>query len=103
MGEFKFQLPASWTLERRQASAIHTVGIDGIPWPCKVSTDQDILTVRRNRSESGKTYIPWPFETRGELLISTATLLERESPYPLLTELARGTLNRLRNLSLIHI
>lgn len=97
MGEFKFRLPASWTLERRQASAIHTVGIDGIPWPCKVSTDQDILTVRRNRSESGKTYIPWPFETRGELLISTATLLERESPYPLLTELARGTLNRLRN------
>jgi len=97
MGEFKFRLPASWTLERRQASAIHTVGIDGIPWPCKVSTDQDILTVRRNRNESGKTYIPWLFETRGELLISTATLLEQASPYPLLTELARGTLNRLRN------
>ena len=97
MGEFKFRLPASWSLERRQASAIHTVGIDGIPWPCKISTDEDILTVRRNRNESGKTYIPWPCDTRGELLISTATLLEQASPYPLLTELARGTLNRVRN------
>jgi len=97
MGEFKFRLPASWSLERRQASAIHTVGIDGIPWPCKVSTDQDVLTVLRNRNESGKTYIPWRCDTRGELLISTATLLEQEAPYPLLTELARGTLNRLRN------
>ena len=97
MGEFKFRLPASWSLERQQASAIHTVGIDGIPWPCKVLTDGDILTVLRNRNESGKTYIPWLCDTRGELLISTATLLERASPYSLLTELARGTLNRLRN------
>ncbi len=97
MGEFKFRLPASWSLERRQAAAIHTVGIDGIPWPCKVSTDGDILTVLRNRNESGKTYIPWQCDTRGELLISTATLLEQASPYPLITELARGTLNRLRN------
>lgn len=97
MGEFKFRLPASWSLERRQASAIHTVGIDGIPWPCKVSTDEDILTVSRNRNESGRTYIPWLSETRGELLISTATLLEQTSAYPLLTEIARGTLNRLRN------
>jgi len=97
MGEFKFRLPTSWSLERRQASAIHTVGIDGIPWPCKVSTDEDVLTVRRNRNESGKTYIPWPCDARGELLISTATLLEQATPYPLLTELARGTLNRLRN------
>jgi hypothetical protein len=97
MGEFKFRLPASWSLERRQAGAIHTVGLDGIPWPCKVSTDEDILTVSRNRSESGKTYIPWQCEAYGELLISTATLLEQDAPFPLLTELARGTLNRLRN------
>ncbi len=97
MGEFKFRLPESWTLDRRQASAIHTVGIDGIPWPCKVAKEKDVLTVRRNRNESGKTYAPWRSDTRGELLISTATLLEQSTPYPLLTELARGTLNRLRN------
>ncbi len=97
MGEFKFRLPAAWSLERQQASAIHTVGIDGIPWPCKISLDGDILTVSRNRNESGKTYVPWLFDKHGELLIATATLLEQPEPYPMLTELARGTLNRLRN------
>ena len=97
MGEFKFRLPADWSLQRRQASSIHTVGIDGIPWPCKVSTQDQILTISRNRHESGKTYIPWTFEAFGELMIATGTLLENPEPYPLLTELARGTLNRLRN------
>ena len=97
MGEFKFRLPADWSLQRRQASSIHTVGIDGIPWPCKVSTQDNILTISRNRHESGKTFIPWTFEKFGELMIATGTLLESSEPYPLLTELARGTLNRLRN------
>ena len=97
MGEFKFRLPADWSLQRRQASSIHTVGIDGIPWPCKVSTKDQILTISRSRSESGKTYIPWTFKAFGELMIATGTLLEDSEPYPLLTELARGTLNRLRN------
>ena len=97
MGEFKFRLPPQWTLERRQSAAIHTVGLDGIPWPCKISIDGSTLTVNRNRNESGKTYIPYSFPIYGELLISTGTLPEREEPYWILMELARGTLNRLRN------
>lgn len=97
MGEFKFRLPADWTLERRQSAAIHTVAMDGIPWPCRISIEDSILTVRRNRNESGKTYIAYPFDHHGELLICTGTLPERDQPYSLLQELARGTLNRLRN------
>ena len=97
MGEFKFRLPTRWTLERRQSAAIHTVGLDGIPWPCKIAIDGPVLTVSRNRNESGKTYIPYSFPDYGELLISTGTLPEREEPYSMLMELARGTLNRLRN------
>lgn len=97
MGEFKFRLPSDWSLERRQSAAIHTVGIDGIPWPCKISVNDSLLTVKRNRNESGKTYIAYPFAKHGELLISTGTLPERDRPYGLVKELARGTLNRLRN------
>ena len=97
MGEFTFRLPPQWTLERRQSAAIHTVGLDGIPWPCKISIDDCVLTVSRNRNESGKTFIPYSFPNYGELLISTGTLPEREEPYSMLMELARGTLNRLRN------
>ena len=97
MGEFKFRLPPQWTLERRQSAAIHTVGLDGIPWPCKISINDSLMSVTRNRNESGKTFIPYSFPNYGELLISTGTLPEREEPYSMLMELARGTLNRLRN------
>ena len=97
MGEFKFRLPAEWSMDRRQASAIHTVGIDGIPWPCKISASQEILTVSRNRNEAGRTYVLFSFEKYGELMVATGTLVERADAYALLPELARGTLNRLRN------
>ena len=97
MGEFKFRLPHHWSLDRRQSAAIHTVGLDGIPWPCKISLKDSLLIVSRNRNESGKTYVPYLFPKYGELLIATGTLPERPQSYSLLLELARGTLNRLRN------
>lgn len=97
MGEFKFRLPHHWSLQRRQSAAIHTVGLDGIPWPCKISIEDSVLAVSRNRNESGKTFVPYSFPKYGELLIATGTLPERKQPYSLLMELARGTLNRLRN------
>jgi len=97
MGEFKFRLPPHWTFQRRQSAAIHTVGLDGIPWPCKISINDSVLSVTRNRNESGKTFVPYSFEKYGELLIATGTLPEREEPYSMVLELARGTLNRLRN------
>jgi hypothetical protein len=97
MGEFRFRLPDDWTLVTRQASSIHVVGLDGIPWPCRVFTEGNTLVIRRNRDESGKIYIAYPFAKHGEYTICTGSLPERSEPYDLLTELARGTLNRLRN------
>ncbi len=97
MGEFRFRLPEQWSLESRQAGSIHVVGIDGVPWPCRVFADGNTLVINRNRDESGRTYISYPFEKRGEFTICTGTLPERPEQYGLLTELARGTLNRLRN------
>lgn len=97
MGTLYFNLPHDLTFTRPQAATIHTVGIDGIPWPCKVSVNDGLLSVTRNREGSGKTFVPLPFEDHGFLTVPTGTLLERERPYCLLTEVARGTLNRLRN------
>ena len=51
MGEFRFRLPDDWTLASRQASSIHVVGLDGIPWPCRVFTEGKTLVVRRNRDD----------------------------------------------------
>ena len=109
MGEFRFRVPLDWNLDPYHANSVHIVGIDGIPWPCRISIGEDLvdaatgqstgklLTVSRNRDESGKLFTVYPFSKRGEMLICSGTLPSREAPYELLSELARGTLNRLRN------
>ena len=98
MGEFTFRLPADWEPTNSQAKSIHVIGLDGVPSPCRISTTESgILTIARNRDESGKVFIAYPFEGYGEFTVGTGTLPESPTPYRLLIELARGTLNRLRN------
>ena len=55
------------------------------------------LVVERAESDSGNFFIPCAIEGHGELMLSTASLMERDEPYHLQVELARGTINRLRN------
>jgi hypothetical protein len=97
MGEFRFKLPADWEPTKAQAKSIHVIGLDGVPSPCRVSADDGVLSIIRNRDESGKVFLAYPFEGFGEFTIGTGTLPESDTPYRLLIELARGTLNRLRN------
>ncbi len=97
MGEFKFRIPDDWDFEKRHAACVHVIGLDGIPGQCRILNDGKILSISRSRNESGKVYCPFPFEHFGELLVSTGTLPERDEPYSLVLELARGTLNRLNN------
>ncbi len=104
MSEFRFRLPLEWKLSPFHAGSIFVVGMDGIPWPCKVQLEHTgtdgngpVLKVIRNQDESGKLFFIYPVKKRGELLICTGTLPVRGTTYQLLTELARGTLNRVRN------
>ncbi len=97
MGEFRFRLPADWKPTTSQAKSIHVIGLDGVPSPCRVSSEDGFLTIARNRDESGKVFVAFPFEEFGELTVGTGTLPESTVAYQLLIELARGTLNRLRN------
>lgn len=97
MGQFLFDIPSHWSIQSRQAASIHVVGIDGVPWPCKVNLDDSTLIIQRNRDESGHVFISFPFSEYGEIVVSTGTLPESPKPYCLVTELARGTANRLRN------
>jgi hypothetical protein len=105
MGEFKFKVPADWPLDPYHGNSIHIVGMDGVPWPCRiaVSTEaeveqQRVITINRNQTDSGKLFVQFDFADRGEHLICTGTLPpDNDDPYDLMVELARGTLNRLRN------
>jgi hypothetical protein len=72
-------------------------GVEGIPWECRSSWQDDQLVVARSVAESGYLFIPWRVPGHGDLVLSTATLMVRERPYLLPVEVARGTLNRLRN------
>ncbi|MDW8039075.1 MAG: hypothetical protein RMI90_13705, partial [Thermoguttaceae bacterium] len=75
----------------------YLAGIDRIPWPCRVEWNQGELVIERHVSDSANLYIPWPVEGVGVLMLSTATLMEREEPYHLPLELARGKLAQVRN------
>ena len=97
MGEFRFTLPVDWEPTNSQAKSIHVIGLDGVPSPCRVTSEEGVLSIVRNRDESGKVFLTWPFEGFGEFTIGTGTLPESQTPYRLLIELTRGTLNRLRN------
>ncbi|MBI3837994.1 MAG: endo-1,4-beta-xylanase [Planctomycetia bacterium] len=72
-------------------------GMDEIPWHSRTSWTDQGLIVERAESDSGNFSIPCPVAGHGQLILSTASLMERERPYHLQVELARGTLNRLRN------
>jgi hypothetical protein len=76
---------------------VHMCGQEDLPWFARVYFSGDHLVVERNESESGRVFVPWRIGERGPLLIGTATLMERNEPYLLEVELARGMLNTLRN------
>jgi hypothetical protein len=103
--EFRFRTPVQWSLNSFQLGLIHVVGLDGTPWPSKVRIDREspdadngpVIHVARNSAESGHVFFLFQHPRHGDLLLSTGTLPVSNQHYDLLKELARGTLNRLRN------
>ncbi len=72
-------------------------GLDGRIYPTRVEVSGNVITCRRPHSESGKLHVPWPVEGRGRPVLTTTSLREREEPYLLPLELARGKLAMLRD------
>lgn len=98
MGLMRFLTPQRERVSDEAVQRAHVVGLDCVPTPCWKSWERrDLLRLERTIDDSGNLHIPWQVEGHGELLLSTASLMERERPYHLPVELARGTVNRLRN------
>jgi hypothetical protein len=77
-------------------------GIEGIPWQGRCyarpgAAESTEVVIERSVSESGNFCIPWYVPGHGEIVLATASLMERRQPYNLPVELARGALNRWRN------
>jgi len=97
MGVLRFALyPPESVDERTELLGAYITGLDRIPWPTETRFEQGQLVCRREASESGVLHVPWRIEGRGTLMLHTATLLEREEPYQLLVELARGKWGQVR-------
>jgi len=99
MALFSFELPAIWPSDFRSIldRAWIAGGHDNAPVPVRRSYDEQTLVLMREENESGNLVLPWP--VRGETrIISSSTLRVRSEPYRLLIELARGCVNRARNL-----
>lgn len=72
-------------------------GIDQAAWPTRIEVDGNVLLCRRQNSESGKLNVGWPVPGFGRPIVSTASLPERDEPYVLAVELARGKIVQVRN------
>jgi hypothetical protein len=95
-----FQLPPTFadeSLRQELERASVTGGQDNMPYPTDAVVDGQRLTVTRTVEESGNLQTPWPVATFGQLMASTATLMERPTPYQLSIELARGKINQVRS------
>lgn len=97
MGQMRFVIPRPQRIIPGAAEQAYLASSDGIPWECHVTLVDEALVIERDTRESGYLYFPWKVADRGLVQLSSGCLMERNKPYVLPIELARGTLNRLRN------
>src|SRR5262245_49110277 len=97
MGQMRFVIPRPERLVAAATEQAYLAGAEGIPWECQVTLTGGALILERDTRESGYLHFPWKVPGRGQLQLSSGSLMERLKAYNLPVELARGTLNRLRN------
>jgi hypothetical protein len=94
-----FRLPDGLTAESVQEleSATLANGPDGMPLPSVLALQPRQLHLSRDEDESCILLAPWHLPPLGQIMLSSATLMDRAEPYDLLVELARGKTNQVRN------
>ena len=97
MGQLRLVIPRPERLAPAAAEQAYLAGAEGIPWECLTTLSGTSLTIQRDTRESGYLYFPWIVPGRGLVTLCSGSLMERSKPYLLPVELARGTINRLRN------
>lgn len=97
MGLLRLAVPDPVRLVAGAVETAYLTGMEAVPFPSRNAWDGHNLCLTRDVRESGSLHVLWEVPERGPLLLSTANLMEREQPYLMPVELARGTLNRLRN------
>ncbi len=98
MGLIRFAVhSASLLTDWPEVHAGYLTGADGRVFPTRIEVQDNIVGCRRTSSESAKFHVAWPVKDYGRLVIPTGSLPEREQPYLLSVELARGKIVQVRN------
>lgn len=72
-------------------------GMDGRVFPTRVEQYGNVLECTRAHPDSGRLQMCWPVEGYGRPVVATSSLREREAPYLLPLELARGKISQVRD------
>lgn len=99
MGTMAFQLPPDLPAEANSDLQLAFLASSGeiTPWPTEQVRRENLLFLRRSIDESGHLIMPLSLGEDGHFVGLSATLMERERPYDLITELMRGKLLQVRN------
>lgn len=100
MANFSLRLPNDMGGPRKSTlvANAYLAGTDGNPVPTRREFHDPILGLRQHGDESVRAVTPLWLGNRGMIASSTATLIGREEPYPLVKELVRGKLNQIRGM-----
>lgn len=96
MGLVRFSVHAQNRITPEFLDRVYLAGVDLVPWQARVFSTADGFAIERSVGDSGYAFVPWRVPGFGELIISTATLVEQPRPYLLEVELARGKLHQVR-------
>lgn len=100
MGEMailRFRISDRRRLAPAAIDRIVVSGIESSARKTRAFWDDDQLFVEFAGGPSGAVHVPWEISDRGELTLSTASLLARDRPYRLDVELARGLIGQIRS------
>jgi len=96
MGVLRFRIEPSSLISSGPAPDAYITGADGRVHVTRCEVKDGVLNLYRQSSESATSHIVVHVPERGQLVLSTTSLPERERPYHLGVELLRGTLGEVR-------
>lgn len=98
MGVMRFLVePAELLREWPEVHRAYLSGVDQSVWPTRIELQGNQVLCRRQASDSGKLHVAWPVPGHGRPILTTSSLPERDEPYLLALELARGKVVQVRN------
>ena len=92
----RFDIPSRERVSHDAEQRAYVTNHESVPWICRNQWSDGLFVVERQVTESGYLHFPWLTSSKGTLMLSTGTLVERADPYLLSLELARGTVHRVR-------